>query len=391
MAFMCLILDFVYYNEFKEYATFPDGRWIPHSPADSNFSSSVGSRQPISNFCTSSIIEMLMNKMIVAIQIDDWEEAIRHGGALGHFVQEPFTPGHAVDNNIFHELFPDPNPERHMRLHYKFDCASDMLEPLPPQLMGLNASEAAFRLMIEIQKGIKEGKKLIMPLIMSVYKGEPKKEQEAILAKQSQKASFVTSCAWHTAICIAKGRFEQNEIERLSKIKLTEIPPYFWHACDYVEMLTGRLVNKQRKIPIHVWERNNDGSVSEKVIENGFGMGGHMGAKFFVNGDVYKKFSCQVGLPSRHKDGQDEHTNTIFTVEVDSNENTVYSEDIEYNAQRIFETKLIPGEPAKNVNVDITGAKTLILCTRTFPYKDNQGKPAFSMPHVAICNPELSK
>jgi len=257
--------------------------------------------------------------------------------------------------------------------------------------MGLSVPEAAFRLMVEIQKGMKEGKKLIMPIIMSVYQEFPENVQKAMLAEQSRKASFTTACAWHTAISIAKGRFEQNEIERLSKIKLTEMLPYFWHSCDYVEMLSGRLVEKQRKIPIYVRARNENGSVSEKLIEDGFGMGGHMGAKFFVNGNVYRNFSCQAGLASRHKEGQDEHTNTVFTVEIDTNENMVYSEDMEYKAKRIFEIKLIPGEPVKTVNVDITGAKTLLLCTRCLPYKDAQGRPAFSIPHVAICNPELSK
>jgi NPCBM/NEW2 domain-containing protein len=391
MAFMCLILDFIYYDEFKRYATLADGRWIPHTPADASFSSSVGSGQPISNSVNSSIIEMLMNNMIIAIKKDDWEEAICHGGALGHFIQEPFTPGHAVDNNIFHELFPDPDEERHMRLHYKFDCASDKFESFLPWLMGLSVQEAVFRIIVEMQKGIKEGKKLIMPLIMSVYQGAPLQEQERILAEQSGKAAYLTACVWHTAISIAKNNFVQNEVEKLTNIKLTEIHPYFWHECDYVDMLPGYLVEKQRKIPIYVWEQNTNGSLSEKLIKDGFGMGGHMGVKFFVNGNIYKRFSCQVGLASRHVEGQDEHTNTIFSVEIDSTENAVYSEDMEYKAERIFETRLMPGKAVKTIDIDITGAQTLILCARSFPYKDEFGRPAFSIPHIAVCEPILYK
>ena len=391
MAFMCLILDFVYYDDLKPYATLQDGRWIPHSPADINFSSSVGSGLPVSNSATSQIIEMLMKKMINAIKKDDWEEAIRHGGALGHFLQEPFTPGHAVDNRIFHELFPDPDPERHMRLHHKFDCASGEFESQAPKLMGLTAPEAASRLMIEIQKGIKDGKKLIMPLIASAYRGEPRRNQEKLLRQQSFKAAFITACAWHTAISIAKNHFEEPEIERLQEIKLTEVPPYFWHECEYTDLLPSCLVKQQRKIPIHVWQHKKDGSISEKLIKNGFGMGGHMGTKFFVNGNVYTRFSCLVGLASRQLEGQDEHTNTIFFVEIDSNENTVYSEDIEYKAKKVFEMKLVPGAPVEKIDIDITGAKTLILCTRSFPYKNERGAPTFSIPHVAVCNPKLYK
>jgi hypothetical protein len=391
MAFMCLILDFVYYDELRRYATLPDGRWIPHTPAAADFSAAAGSRRPMSNVATSHLIEMLMNNMVEAVRKDDWEEAIRYGGALGHFIQEPFTPGHAVDNSIFHELFPDPDPGRHMRLHHKFDCASDRFEMVHPRLLGLTVPEAVFRIMLEIQSGIKEGKKLIMPLIMSVYRGEPKTEQENILAGQSGKAAYLTACAWHTAISIAEGRFDGTETGTLDSIKLTEITPYFWHACEYVDLLPGCLVAKERKIPIHVWEQNPDGSVSEKLIEDGFGMGGHMGVKFFVNGDIYRRFSCQAGLASRHTEGQDEHTNTSFSVEIDSHENTVYSEDIEYKAKRVFESRLMPGELVKTINVDITGARTLILSTRCLPYKDSHGRPAFSIPHIAVCNPVLYK
>ena len=81
----------------------------------------------------------------------------------------------------------------------------------------------------------------------------------------------------------------------------------------------------------------------------------------------------------------------FFNIGCPLKENTVYSEDIEYKSQRIFETNLVPGEPVKIVDVDITGAKTLLLCTRSFPYKDKKGAVAFSIPHVAICDPVLSK
>jgi len=73
--------------------------------------------------------------------------------------------------------------------------------------MGLSVQEAVFRIIVEIQKGIKEGKKLIMPLIMSVYQGAPRQEQERILAEQSGKAAYLTACAWHTAISIDKNNF----------------------------------------------------------------------------------------------------------------------------------------------------------------------------------------
>lgn len=392
MAYMCYILDLIYFDECRPYATLPDGRWIPHSPPDSNWQSSVGSCQPISRAVSVQITEMLMTRMVDAIETDDWESAIRHGGALAHYLQEPFTPGHAMDNNLFHELFPDPDRQRHMRLHSGFDRASDMFEPLNPQLMGTSIPEAAFRLQIEIDRGIKEGKKLVVPVIRSIYEGLPDEVRAVILAQQSCKATFVTASAWHTAISIALSRFDKKELNRLSSVSLSELIPYFWHACQYVDLVSGCLVKDKRKIPIHVWNRNEDGDLYEELVKTGFGMGGHMGAKFFVNGDVYTRFRCRVGLPSRHTEGQGEHTNTKFFVEMDKEENTVYSEDMEYAATRLLEIELKPGELVHDIDVDIHGARTLILTAQSCSYTDSETEQVkFSIPHVAVCEPVLLK
>lgn len=391
MAFMCVISDLIYYDECKPFVTFPDGRWIPHCPPDKH-GQALSSGLPICRTVAVEITETLMNKMIKAIQDDDWETAIRHGGALAHYLQEPFTPGHAMDNKIFHELFPDPDPERHIRLHHAFDCASDLFTPLPPRLMGTSVAEAALRIQIEIDRGIKEGKKLVGPIIQSVYENKPREVRAKMLAQQSCKATFITSSVWHTAISIAINRFETEEIKQLESIDLTKVCPYFLHAWQYVDILPGCLVENTRKIPIHVWTTDTDGETKEQHIENGFGMGGHMGIKFFVNGDVYPHFHCRVGLPSRQTEGQDEHTDTTFFIEIDEEENSVYSEDIEYKAKRIVELKLIPGEPVHTIDTNISGARTLIIGAKCNPYTDPEtGTLKFSIPHIAVCEPSLSK
>ncbi|MDP6504832.1 MAG: hypothetical protein QF886_14530, partial [Planctomycetota bacterium] len=150
-------------------------------------------------------------------------------------------------------------------------------------------------------------------------------------------------------------------------------------------------VKNSRTIPIHVWTTNGDGR-REQQIGKGFGMGGHMGAKFAVNGEVHSRFRCRAGLPSQHTEGQCEHTDTRFFVELDEQENTVYSEDIEYRATPVFERQLVPGEPVVEVDVDISRAKTLILKTQCQPYKNPEtGQQQWFVPHVAICEPTLIK
>ena len=79
MAAMCLIMDWIYYDECRPYATLPDGRWIPHSPADENFSSVAGTGLPISNAATATLIETLLNKMIDALKNEDGQHRLRTG------------------------------------------------------------------------------------------------------------------------------------------------------------------------------------------------------------------------------------------------------------------------------------------------------------------------
>jgi len=386
-GFMCSIMDLVYYDELRPYVLLPDGRWIPHSPPDANRQASTGSGQPRSNTVFMDMIEWLLNRMLKAVKEGDGEEVIRFGGTLGHFLEEPFTPGHAIDNNLFHRFFPDPDKKRHIRVHHAFDSASGEFKRLQPVLMGTTIPEAAFRLLVEIDRGIRSGMKLVGDVIHSAYAGEPKSAQQKILAEQSGLASFVTASAWHTVMSIAFDRFNKKEIRNLETIALTHLVPYFLHHCQYVDMLPGNLVKKGRKIPIHVWKAKG----KEEMVKNGFGMGGHSGIKFFVNGDVYTRFSCRVGLPSRHTEGQTKNTNVRFFVEVDKKENTVYSEDMEYRAKRVVNIPLIPGEPVRKIDVSIKGARTLILTAQSSSYTSPEGIVRFDIPHVAVCNPILSK
>ncbi len=391
MGFLCAIMDLVYYDDCRPYATLPDGRWIPHGPPDANWQAAGGSGQPKSLTQYVKLIELLLERTIAPMREGNWEEAVRHGGALAHFIQEPFTPGHAVDNAIFHELFPDPVPDRHMRLHHAFDNACGEITPPPPRLMGTSIHECAFRLLLDIERGIRCGKRIIWPVIRSVYEGFPQSMQQQLLKEQSRMAVAITTSAWYTAICIARDRFDPSETAALDRLPLLDIDPYFFHAWQYVETLPGCLVQNKRKIPIHVYEQRN-GSPAEVEIADGFGMGGHMGIKWFVDGDLYPRFTCEVGLPSRQLEGQTEHLSTRFHVEMDATVNQVYSEDIEYQARSLAVVDLKAGEPLRKIEVDITGARSLILRAQSQPYTDPAtGRIAFSIPHIAVCRPALSR
>ena len=393
MGAMCVIMDSVYYDECRPYATLPDGRWIPHGPPDSQWQACPSTGAQPDPAAAVAITEMLMQRTIDAMRAEQWEEAIRHAGALGHFLQEPFTPGHAMFNKLFQELFPDPDPTRHQRLHFSFDAGSAHVEdPLPPRLMGKTVPEAAYRLQAEVQRGIKSGKKLVPAVIQSVYEGRPGRVREALLAEQGRQATFVTASAWHTCFSIAFDRFEPQQCEMLRTLDLMHLVPFFWHDWLYTDVLPGCLVQNKRKIPIDVWDRDARGERVERRIEQGFGMGGHMGIKWHVPGDLYARLRLRVGLPSRQTDGQNERTDCRLYVETDPGINRVYSEEMEYQAERRATVPLEVGAPLQDVDVDISGAQTLLLTTQCRPYTDERtGKVGFAVPHVAICEPLLHR
>lgn len=80
-----------------------------------------------------------------------------------------------------------------------------------------------------------------------------------------------------------------------------------------------------------------------------------------------------------------------FSIETDDIENTVYSEDICYNGTRIYSAELSAGMKLRKIEVDISGAKCLIISSRAVPWINEQGIATFSVPDLVIAEPELIK
>ena len=378
----CLILDWIYQPEFAPYARQADGSWVPHHP--------VTAGGTVSETGNNALIADMLQKMIDELRAGRWEEAVRRAGALGHFLQEPFTPGHSTPNALFEEIFPDPNPLRHWRLHYCFDSASGDFPPPVPELMGTTAKEAAFRIFNFVKQGIRSGRALIGPVVMAAYRGKTIGENahvyKALLRRQSEMSSFITCCAWHTAFCIAFDRFDENEAERLRSFDLVSAEPYYMHPSKYLHIVPDKLADEEgRLLPIDVWDENG----SEVRFGHGFGMFGHSGYKYFINGN-FSRLRFKLGMPSRIVKLQNEHTDLRFSVEVAKGENTSTSEDIEYGADaRVLEVRLRAGEPVREYDVDISGADTLILSSRSIPWTTERGEVRYATADLAVIDPVL--
>lgn len=386
LAAYCLIPDWIYQKEFERYARLPNGKWLPHTPVDSECS--AGGGKTVSFSANVQLLSALFEDLIHDLQNADWDSAICRAGAMGHFIQEPFTPGHAFDNRLFQELFPDPDPGRNLKLHWAFDCAGGAFPPPKPHLLGQTIPEAANLLFSQMFKGMKRGYRYIEPVIRSVYRGDSPEVRRALLMGQSELAAQATVSAWHTAFCIAFDRFASEETRLLDGMDLNVLPPYDHHlnildnlVCDCITGTDGR------KHSMTV--RSGDAS-SEQTFAKGFALYGHGGIKYYLNG-VYSKFCCYLGMPSQMLRGQDEHTHLDFSIETDDKENTVYSEDICYNGKKNYTEELYAGMPLKSLNVDIRGAKTLILSSRAVPWRDKNGTARFSVPDLIIAEPKLFK
>lgn len=379
----CLILDWIYQKEYAPYARLEDGSWVPHHPV---YGPTGGISEPGNN----DLIIDFFEKIIHALKTAQWEEAVRQAGAFGHFLQEPFTPGHSTSNALFEQFFPDPNPLRHWRLHYCFDSASGDFAPPVPVLMGTTPKEAAFRIFNYIKKGIRSGRALIGDVVAAAYRGNTLEENQhvykALLRRQSEMSSYITCCAWHTAFCIAFDRFEEKELAALGNFDLTEAEPYYMHPSKYVHIVPGKLADAKGWLrPIEVWGENK----SIRTFEKGFGLFGHSGYKYFINGN-FSHFSFKLGMPARITELQNEHTDLHFSIEVDSGQNDSTSEDIEYKAQaRPLECRLRAGEPVKEYSVDIRGADTLIISSRSIPYTTEAGEVRYATADLAIIDPVL--
>jgi hypothetical protein len=158
------------------------------------------------------------------------------------------------------------------------------------------------------------------------------------------------------------------------------------HPSKYVHIVPNRLADENgRLLPIEVWGENK----SICRFEKGFGLFGHSGYKYFINGN-FSRLNFKLGMPVRITKLQNEYTDLRFSVEIDTGENLSTSEDIEYNASsRPLEVRLRAGEPVKAYSVDIRGADTLILSSRSIPYTTSDGEVRYATADLAIIDPVL--
>ena len=395
MGQMAVMNDMVYYDAFRPFALLPCGKWIPHGVPDANLDGVANTGLPASPQQSIYVTELLLNRAIDAIRAGDWHAATCHAGALAHYVQEPYTPGHAMPNDLFYELFPDPDPGRHLRMHMYFDSAEGELAPVRPALLGRTVPEAAIRIQTQLDRAVQRAKACAARLVATVHEGRHATDGNAILLELAQGAVALTASAWHTLLSIGTERFDPDDGDPLECMGLNDMVPMACHpGIGYAHVVPNHTVHDCRRCELVFLEPGDDGTVCEHEVEHGLGMTAYMSGKYYVNGDVFPRFRCRVGLSSRYRRDQQADTQVEFAVEGDPGENRVYSPDIDYGpgARRLATCVLRPDQPAQTVDVSIAGVRTLIVKAISPLIEDPVTRTRSARyPHVVVADPVVAK
>lgn len=384
LAAMCMVTDQVYLPDFRPYCLLPGGEWIPHTVPDGDGKAAFQSGQAPSQAKCAETIQCLMEKMSRTLETSDMLEMAFQGGTLGHFLQDAVAPSHAVSGQLLKDLFPDPVPGRQLSLGKWLYAVSDRFSPIPPLLAGCSIPEAACRLTWEVMKSLRRSRKILPLLMQAAYANAPLETCENLLIAQVRDAAWLTASAWHTVFSLQKKQSPNGQENLLPRVNLLEAEPYFMHPGKYQNLLPGRQIidGSQKELLICQPDGN-----AQPAPANSFAMTGYSAIKFHIGTGIFSSFSCEAGITADWK----QNANLIFSIESDAQENRCYSEELEYGATNLASVTLIPGAQPVKLNVDVTSARTLLLCARSFPIQDADGSPVFHIPDIAVCNAVLHK
>ena len=380
LAASCLLMDWIYDPVFAGYARQANGSLFPHMLPDADGQGAFFAGNAPSPEITAVLIEQKMQEALCAWQKKNYLDFFRHAGILGHFLQDITAPTHVISPGLLRNLFPDPEPSRYASLQGCYTIAENL--PLPePSLAGRTVQEAAFHLMNDAFWAADRAQKLIPELMQAVY-ARSTEDCCRILKQPATDAALLTARAWHTVFSLAAGRLPEQELEKLSVFPLDQLFPVYKHPSLYAGTNMGVLCLDGKKRPLRL--RNGD---TTETFRSGFGMTGHSGFKFYLHGQ-FSTLRFTVGLAD-HKSSLLPRIDLRFTVETTQGWNQIFSEDMNFNGEVIYETRLTPDTPLIDITVDLHHAGTLIFASHATPYKTPDGEIAFDIPHLAVVSPIL--
>ena len=279
----------------------------------------VGLHLPASPTDNYALLSDFLERAVDALRTNNVAGAARYAGTLVHMLQDWSCPAHVVpDDNmftLFKQFLPPPERYAHVPLHSLVENGTFtvVIDGYRPSLTGTSVPEAAFILLRRSQECTRFARGQVVPILNALYAGET----NAWNAAQQTAACFgarLAADALYTLICLARNRFEPDEVRALQSIDLTryaplEAPdlylpqaaffsrPYWGYATVGASLRDGKTAVP---LALRVSEAGRD---TVKVYEHGEGVGTRSVLTYLIPADVYARFQVSAGLHAELGEG----------------------------------------------------------------------------------------
>jgi hypothetical protein len=284
IEFDCMIPDFARAASNRatlgKYAVLPNGDPFTHEPhsRDHNFAQML-------HYVTQAVEQLRANNP---------DEASRYAGCLLHFLEDCGSPAHSIPGDNQHGLMKDliavPEAFRDRPLHGLIEDGQLKLDlaGYQPRLLGTTPEEATFHLVERLHFAVRNARAQVIPILQGVF-ADDAAAKDAGRRRAATVDAQVAADALHTIVCIAKGKFDAAEKERLETVELTALTPLEVIAQAYFPQNTffsnpffgyptqdGILKDGAAKVPL-VLRVMEDGATAERTFAHGLGLGTHSG------------------------------------------------------------------------------------------------------------------
>ncbi|MDZ4289401.1 MAG: NPCBM/NEW2 domain-containing protein [Prosthecobacter sp.] len=305
------------------------------------------------------------DQSVKAWQANDLDKAARWAGCLLHFLEDSGSPAHTMpgDNQmgLMKDLLPTPEAFKNQPLHGLTEEGKLWVNiaGYRPQLLGTTSDEAVMNLIERYNAMVRNARSQVIPILQGVYRSA-RNEIDAAQMRAATVDAEVVADALYTILCIAKGRFDPEEVVRLAVVDVSALTPvevihqsyfpqhsYFSDPYFGFPLRDGILDEAKQKQPL-VLKVAKDGNVSAQEFKHGWGLGTGCRVTYALPGKVHDQFDCWVGLHAAlGKEGK-----VAFRVFADG--------------IAIFESEVMTGEsPAQKVSLPVWGVKELSIVTES--------------------------
>ena len=375
LAFDCLLMDWLYDDRFRYLALQENGMLLPHMMPDFNGQGAYFSGHPVHPGKCFEIVKYLLGNAAAELERGDIPEFCRRAGILGHFLQDLTAPNHNISSEILRQLFPDPVKDRVSGFKFCYEIAPD-LGGKSPEIMGNSLERAAFFITDRALKYACRSREFLPELVKAGYLRDQVRCRD-ILRVPARWAVELTACAWHTVFALVFDRMDGGEFP--DSIPLSQLFCAYHHPDIYKYAPGDCFCFDGSCTPLKL--------IGEAEGKCGIALTGHSGMKYFTGG-IFSGIRFTVGLAD-HPSSYDEHIDLDFSVETDDRWCEQVSEDMEYGCFRRAGRRITGSMECQRMDVDISGAHTLVFASKAAPYTDSRGVVSFAIPHIGITEPVL--